>query len=112
MKQSRTQPHQDIRERVRSIFSDFSKTHPATKWRRFPADLRALIREAYSLGVSKSDLVTLAGVSISSVERWCNSDSRVKSLSEPFKAKAPILEVTGLEAKLAAGFVVRLPSGG
>ena len=34
MKLSRIQPHQDIREKVRAVFSDFSKTHPANKWRR------------------------------------------------------------------------------
>lgn len=111
MKLSRIQPHQDIREKVRAAFSEFSKTNPANKWRRFPAELRALVREAYLLGVSKTDLVTLAGISISSVDRWCSGDSKVKALPVPLEAKARVLEVTGPATESPAGFVVRLPSG-
>lgn len=106
---------QSIRAKIQEKFAEFNQTIPSSQGRRYPADLRELIRRGYSAGVSITDLSRLSGMSRSAV------DFVVKDRSKPNRPAARRLQVVDREfieveteperATTPSPMVIKLPSG-
>ena len=106
MKLVRVPQGDGLQAELKRRFADFNRL--AGKTRRYPKELKDLVRQAAIEGCKVPELSRLTGLSGSGVRSW------LPRAGSPRPAEARRLEVTraGAEAStLAAVVVVRLPSG-
>lgn len=111
-----------IREQLQSRFREFNKQSVRSRGRRYPADLQALVNDAYGLGISHSELKKLTDMSDAAVRYATGAGPRKSGKRAPPKPaarpKAALtvrrLEVRDQPASVGTGtgkLVIRLGSG-
>ena len=116
----RSQAVDDLSAEIKKRFAEFNRARPKAKGRRYPADLRKLVRQAALEGVKPSTLRRLTGLSPHGLKRWLDaSQPEIRRLEiVPAAEKMPpqvnkggpaIIPAAQATRPLAAS--IRLPSG-
>ena len=104
---SNTQAPDDLQTLIKSRFSDFNRRSSPSKGRKYPPELRELVRRGIAAGIRPADLKRLTGMSDTAV-RSTLSKARSEKREKPRR-----LEVVGLPSigRASSPLVIRLPSG-
>lgn len=112
MKLVSTQRGDDIEAQIKSRFAEFNRSSSASKGRKYPAELRALVRQASVKGIDRSILAELTGASSTALTRWCKGAKVRPTRRQQEAVKPRKLEVVGGHIdQRSRPLIVRLPSG-
>ncbi len=105
-----------LRMQIRDLFADLNRRSAPSRGRQYPSELRALVRQAYSSGISIVELRKLSGMSNTAVRGALKQGSDSKGRSAPSVKGPPPrrLEVVTSQCETRAPrgpLVIRLPSG-
>jgi transposase-like protein len=88
---------------IARVFGEYQTRCPNPKYRRYPEELKQMIRAAREEGIGFSDLTKATGVARSAIVGWV----KTSKVNQPMLRK---LKVVGAEPE-RAGMIVILPSG-
>ncbi len=102
----------ELQTKLKSRFGEFNRTSSASQGRRYPEELRALVRQAIAEGADPVALRQITGISPTAMKQWVSGRTPA-STRRTDKPSAPRrLEVIDDKAsKRQAAIVVRLQSG-
>ena len=104
-----------LRALIKDRFADFNRSSKPSRGRKYPVELRELIREGHLTGIPPRDLEELSGMSLTAIKGAVALKTRRQVVSAPPIPKAPRrLEVVGSAADsrpLSSSVMIRLPSG-
>ena len=107
-----TKSEADLRSLIRGRFAKFDREQVRTKGRRYPQELRDLVRQGIVAGISIAEIMRLSGMSKSAVafargSKCAEADSSLAKKVLPARR----LEVVGTGIGSSPEIVARLPSG-
>lgn len=105
----------DLRVQIKARFADFNRSSMASKGRKYPADLRQLVRQGHLAGIRQKDLSILSGMSRTSIRGALAAKLPAGVSPGPAKPPAPrrlkVVGPVGDNVRAPSPLIVRLPSG-
>jgi len=112
MKLAANSAHLDIRSQIKDRFAEFNRKSSRSKGRRYPADLRELVRQGAMSGIKPKDLERLSGMSSTAIKR-AQAVTPIAGAAKPLPPRRlqVVDAVREQRQQVAAPLLVRLPSG-
>ena len=111
-----TQPLDDLRTLIKRRFADFNRHSSPSRGRKYPAELRDLVKQGAAAGIRQIELIDLTGMSQAAIKYAVDNPKPMVAKKKRGLALAPLrLEVVEpanhLQFQEPRSLVVRLPSG-
>ena len=100
----------DIKSQIKDRFAEFNRKSAPSKGRKYPAELRELVRQGAISGIKPKDLKRLSGMSSTAIERAQTVTLFVDDARPPRRLQV-VDAVSEQRQQVAAPFLIRLPSG-
>ena len=111
MSQVTIQVADEFQNEIRRCFSEFHRRYSPSKGRKYPEELRGLVRQARSGGIAPARIQEITGVSRSAILQWSKS-AKGTSIERTTPPAARRLEVIGEQRGHQNIFaVIKFPSG-
>lgn len=102
-------PNSDqLQNEIRKRYAEFNCSRPPSKGRRYPRELKELVRHGCSQGLKVATLRRLTGLSSSAIKRWHKEG--IGASAPPAPRRLAVTDSSPLPS-LVCAVVVRLPSG-
>ncbi len=102
----------DLQAKIKSRFGEFNRSSSPSKGRRYPEELRVMVRQAITEGADPVALRQITGISPTAMKQWASVSKHV-STRRTDKPSAPrrLEVIDGKASNRRAPVVVRLLSG-
>ena len=102
----------DIKSQIKDRFAEFNRKSAPSKGRKYPAELRELVRQGAISGIKPKDLKRLSGMSSTAIERAQSVTLSVDDARPVPPRRLQVVDaVSEQRQQVAAPFLIRLPSG-